>query len=115
MPLKQIEGGVKMLNLREYIESKQINFMYKLIQSKYEHWNIIGSSPIFISSFGKSNIKMFSKSNFIWNTETKTFPEPSVIHDRLLDKAGWKAKYNKIITSFSTDITDILKGPNIPM
>ena len=182
MYLKQTEGGVKMLNLREYIESKQINFMYKLIQSKYEHWNIIGkswlkhfdaefnidyflckctnitglclqgipkyyqdcisawtkfngtlqqktkesilksclfgnkyikfrSSPIFISSVGKSNIKTV---NQIWNTETKTFHEPAVIRDRLLDKTGWKAKYNRIITSFSTDIIDILKGPNSP-
>ena len=182
MYLKQTEGGVKMLNLREYIESKQINFMYKLIQSKYEHWNIIGkswlkhfdaefnidyflckctnikglclqgipkyyqdcisawtkfngtlqqktkesilksclfgnkyikfrSSPIFISSFGKSNVKTV---NQIWITETKTFHEPAVIRDRLLDKTGWKAKYNRIITSFSTDIIDILKCPNIP-
>ena len=42
MYLKQSEGGVKMLNLREFIESKQINFMYKIIKSEYEHWNIIG-------------------------------------------------------------------------
>ena len=42
MFLKQNEGGVKLLNLREYIESKQINFMYKIIKSEYEHWNIIG-------------------------------------------------------------------------
>ena len=32
MYLKQSEGGVKMLNLREFIESKQINFMYKIIK-----------------------------------------------------------------------------------
>ena len=42
MYLKQCEGGVKMLNLREFIESKEINFMYKIIKSDQEHWNIIG-------------------------------------------------------------------------
>ena len=42
MYLKQCEGGVKMLDLREFIESKQINFMYKIIKSDHEHRNIIG-------------------------------------------------------------------------
>ena len=44
MYLNQSEGGVKMLNLREYIESKQIKFtcMYKIIKPEHEHWNIIG-------------------------------------------------------------------------
>ena len=42
MYLNQSEGGVKMLNLRENIESKQIKFMYKIIKPEHEHWNIIG-------------------------------------------------------------------------
>ena len=40
MYLKQCEGGVKMFNLREFIE--QINFIYKIIKSDHEHRNIIG-------------------------------------------------------------------------
>ena len=38
------EGGVKMLNLRDFIESKQIHFMYKIISSDYDNWNIIGKN-----------------------------------------------------------------------
>ena len=42
MYLNLDEGGVKMLNLREFVESKQIHFIYKIIQSEYENWNTIG-------------------------------------------------------------------------
>ena len=38
------EGGVKMLNLRDFIEFKQIHFMYKIISSDYDIWNIIGKN-----------------------------------------------------------------------
>ena len=38
------EGGVKMLNLRDFIESKRVHFMYKIISTDYEHWNIIGKN-----------------------------------------------------------------------
>ena len=31
-----------MINLRRFIEAKQIKFIYKIINSKHEHWNIIG-------------------------------------------------------------------------
>ena len=182
MYLKQSEGGVKMLNLREFIESKQINFMYKIIKSEYEHWNIIGkgwlktfdtdyniyyfvckctsvkglclkeipkyyqdcisawtklngilmqktkenilnsslfgnkyitlrSSPIFISSFSKSNIKTVKQ---IWNSEANAFHEPELIRDRLLDKTGWNVKYKKIKSSFPPELIEILKCPNVP-
>ena len=42
MYLNCSEGGVKMLNLRDFIESKQIHFIYKIISSEYENWNVIG-------------------------------------------------------------------------
>ena len=38
------EGGVKMLNLRDFIESKRVHFVYKIISTDYEHWNIIGKN-----------------------------------------------------------------------
>ena len=31
-----------MRNLREFVESKQIHFIYKIIQSEYENWNTTG-------------------------------------------------------------------------
>ena len=178
MYLNLDEGGVKML-LREFVESKQIHFIYKIIQSEYENWNTIGkhwlksldkeyntdyfickctsikgldlhglskyyqdcisswvkfqgvlmqknrqsilesclfgnkyiiyrNSPIFISSFCKSNIKTVRD---IWNIQTNSFHAPELVRDRLLDHMGWNAKYNKIKTSFSPDIIEILKGP----
>ena len=66
------------------------------------------NSPIFISSFCKSNIKTVRD---IWNIQTNSFHAPELVRDRLLDHIGWNAKYNKIKTSFSPDIIEILKGP----
>ena len=42
MYLNRNEGGVKMLNLKDFIDSKHIHFMYKIISSNYDNWNIIG-------------------------------------------------------------------------
>ena len=35
-------GGVNMINLRHFIEAKQIKFIHKIINSPTEHWNMIG-------------------------------------------------------------------------
>ena len=42
MCLNLDSGGVNMINLRHFIEAKQIKFIYKIINSKPEHWNMIG-------------------------------------------------------------------------
>ena len=42
MYLNRNEGSVKLLNLRDFIDSKHIHFMYKIISSNYDNWNIIG-------------------------------------------------------------------------
>ena len=67
------------------------------------------NSPIFVSSFGKSNIKYVKD---IWNTETSSFLPIGSIRDRLIDRAGFIAKYNKIKVSFSLEIFEILNGQN---
>ena len=69
------------------------------------------SSPIFISSFSKSNIKTVKQ---IWNSEANAFHEPELIRDRLLDKTGWNVKYKKIKSSFPPELIEILKLPNVP-
>lgn len=66
-------------------------------------------SPIFISSFCKSDIKYVKD---IWDTETSSFLSPESIRDRLIDRTGFIAKYNKIKTSFSPEVIEILKGQN---
>ena len=43
--------------------------------------------------------------------QSNSFHAPELVRDRLLDHIGWNAKYNKIKTSFSPDIIEILKGP----
>ena len=68
-------------------------------------------SPIYISSFSKSNIKTV---NQICNSEANVFYEPELIRNRLVDKTGWIAKYKKIKSSFSSDVIEILKCPNVP-
>ena len=36
-------GGVlNMINLEHYIQSKHIKFIYKITNSRYENWNVIG-------------------------------------------------------------------------
>ena len=35
-------GGVNMINLRHFIEAKRIKFIHKIVNSKPEHWNMIG-------------------------------------------------------------------------
>ena len=35
-------GGVNMINLRQFIEAKQIKFIHKISNSQTEHWNRIG-------------------------------------------------------------------------
>ena len=52
MYLNCAEGGVKMLKLRDFIESNQIHFIYKIISSEYENWNVIGTKMAEISRFG---------------------------------------------------------------
>ena len=42
MHLNLEEGGVKMLNLKNFIEAKRIHFIYKMIKAEYQNWNIIG-------------------------------------------------------------------------
>lgn len=42
MHLSTNEGGVKILKLRDFIESKRIHFIYKIIKLEYENWNVIG-------------------------------------------------------------------------
>ena len=42
MCLNLDSGGVNMINLRHFIEAKQIKFIYKIINSKPEHRNMIG-------------------------------------------------------------------------
>ena len=44
MHLNLNECGIKLLNLRKFIESKQIYFMYKIIKSDFNTWNIIGKN-----------------------------------------------------------------------
>ena len=170
-----------MLNLRDFIESKQIHFIYKIISSEYENWNVIGkkwlkyldsdynikyfvckcssikglnlseipkyykesisswvrfksalcrkdknsildsylfgnkylthrNTPVFTPSFSKSNIQMV---RHIWDTETNTFLLQESIRNQLQDNTGFVAKFNKIKTSFSADILEILQGPTI--
>ena len=43
--------------------------------------------------------------------DTNTFLQQEFIRNRLHDHTGWIAKYNKIKTSFSSNILEILKGP----
>ena len=38
------EGGVNLLNLREFIESIHTHFVYKILKSEHENWNIIGKT-----------------------------------------------------------------------
>ena len=181
MNLNYNEGGVKMLNLRDFIESKNIQFMYRILSSDYENWNIIGknwlkyldseyninyfvckcssikgldlsvlpeyyklsiaswvrfqsmlclkdkdsilssclfgnkyitlrNTPLFIRSFSRSNIKMVRD---IWDTVTNNFHQHESIRNRLYDTTSWRAKYNKIKSSFSADILNILRGEAI--
>ena len=65
------------------------------------------NTPLFISSFSRSNIKMVRD---IWDTETNKFHQYESIRNRLYDTTSWRAKYNKIKSSFSMDILNILRG-----
>ena len=38
MHLNLEEGGVKMLNLKDFIEAKRIHFIYKMIKAEYQNW-----------------------------------------------------------------------------
>ena len=68
-------------------------------------------TPIYISSFSKSNIKTVKQ---IWNSEANVFYEPELICDRFVDKTGWNANYKKNKSSFSSNVIEILKCPNVP-
>lgn len=46
MYLHQLYGGQNMINLSQYITCKRVKFIYKLIHSNYEHWNMIGKNWI---------------------------------------------------------------------
>ena len=69
------------------------------------------SSPIFVSSFSKSNIQTVKQ---ILNSEANAFHEPELIRDRLVDKTGWNVKYKKIKSSFPPELIKILKCQNVP-
>ena len=64
--------------------------------------------PVFISSFSKCNIKTVRD---LLGMDTNTFLQQEFIRNRLHDQNGWIAKCNKIKTSFSSNILEILKGP----
>lgn len=44
MYLNTESGGINMINMKHFIESKQIKFIYKIISSEYANWNIIGKN-----------------------------------------------------------------------
>ena len=37
------EGGMGMINIDNFVKSKQINFIYKIINSEMDSWNAIGN------------------------------------------------------------------------
>ena len=119
--------SIKGLNLRGtpnyYQECISSWVKVRSVLSKKDKENILDSclfgnkylthrnSPVFISSFCKSNIRTVSD---IWDIETNTCQPPESIRDRLVYNTGCIAKYDKIKMSFSPDILEILKGAIIP-
>ena len=43
MLLKYYERGMGMINIDNFVKSKQIKFIYKIINSEMDSWNAIGN------------------------------------------------------------------------
>ena len=67
----------------------------------------VRNTPFFYHNFSRSNIKTVYD---IWNRNTNTFHDETVIKNRLVDKTNWRQRYIKIKSSIPKSWINILNG-----
>ena len=92
-------GGVNMINLRHCIEAKRIKFIHKIVNSKPEHWNMIGK--YWLSCLDKR----YDTENFLLqcsNIKGLHLPIPSIFYKDAI--TSWCTYRGKLQTQFFTPI-----------
>ena len=62
-------GGMNMINVNHFIEAKRIKFIYSIINSETEHWNMIGKNwlrylDFFINALTLKDCKLLFRHSF---------------------------------------------------